>query len=141
MALPSGLTPHPRHTQNSSRSARILDAALSPQSRQCMRMPPKRPIGGSGDAGAAEAPEHGVEMETEVAVTAGEVSPHPDVVELPQPEAEFHTDSGDDSGDDPDDDSDDHSNDDGQLVSHLYPFMCQIDPRVSLVTPASPLLE
>ena len=40
-------------------------------------MPPKRPIGGSGDAGAAEAPEHGVEMETEVAVTAGEVSLHP----------------------------------------------------------------
>jgi hypothetical protein len=113
-----------------------------------MRMPPKRPIRGSGDAGAAEAPEHGVEMETEVAVTAGEVSLHPDVVdgvELPQPEAEVHTDSGDDSGDDPGDDSDDHSgddsDDDGQLVSHLYPFMCQIDPRVSLVTPASPFLE
>ena len=97
-----------------------------------MRMPPKRPIGGSGDAGAAKAPEHGVEMETEVAVTAGELSLHPDVVdgvELPQPEAEFHT------------DSDDHSGDDGQLVSHLYPFMCQIDHRVSLVTPASPFLE
>jgi len=102
-----------------------------------MRMPPKRPIGGSGDAGAAKAPEHNVEMETEVAVTAGDLSLHPDVVELPQPEAEFHTDSGDDSGDDPGDDSDD----DGQLVSHLYPFMCQIDPRVSLVTPASPFLE
>ena len=103
-------------------------------------MPPKRPIGGSGDAGAAKAPEHGVEMETEVAVTAGVLSLHPDIVdgvELPQPEAEFHTDSGDGSGDD----SDDHSGDDGQLVSHLYPFMCQIDPRVSLVTPASPFLE
>ena len=53
-----------------------------------MRMPPKRPIGGSGDAGAAKAPEHGVEMETEVAVTVGELSLHPDVVdgvELPQP--------------------------------------------------------
>ena len=107
-----------------------------------MRMPPKRPIGGSGDAGAAKAPEHGVEMETEVAVTAGELSLHPDVVdgvELPQQEAEFHTASDDHSGDD----SDDHSDaaDDGQLVSHLYPFMCQIDHRVSLVTPASPFLE
>ena len=88
-------------------------------------------------------------METEVAITAGELSLHPDVVELPQPEAEFHTDSDDHSGDDSDDhsgdDSDDHSgddyDDDRQLVSHLYPFMCQIDPRVSLVTPASPFLE
>ena len=109
-----------------------------------MRMPPKRPIGGSGDAGAAKAPEHGVEMEIEVAVTAGELSLHPDVVdgvELPQPEAEFHTDSGDDPGDDSDDHSGDDSDDDGQLVSHLYPFMCQIDHRVSLVTPASPFLE
>ena len=86
-------------------------------------------------------------METEVAVTAGELSLHRDIfdgVELPQPEAEFHTDSGDDPDDDSDDpssdDSDDHSgddsDDDGQLVSHLYPFMCQKDPRVSLVTPA-----
>ena len=101
-----------------------------------------------------------MEMETEVAVTAGELLPHPDVVdgvELPQPEAEFHTDSSDDPGDDSDDhsgddsdnhsgdNSDDHSDDDsdddGQLVSHLYPFMCQIDHRVSLVTPASPFLE
>ena len=84
-----------------------------------MRMPPKRPIGGSGDTGAAKAPEQGVEMETEVAVTAGELSLHPDViggVELPQPEAEFHTNSGDDPGDESDDhsgdDSDDHSGDD-----------------------------
>ena len=101
-----------------------------------MRMPLKRPIGGSGDAGAAKAPEHGMEMETEVAVTAGKLSLHPDVidsVELPQPEAEFHTDFDDHSGDD--------SDDNGQLVSHLYPFMCQIDHRVSLVTPASPFLE
>ena len=55
-------------------------------------MPPKRPVGGSGNAGAAKAPEHGVEMETEVAVTADELSLHPDVVdsvELPQPEAEL----------------------------------------------------
>ena len=36
-------------------------------------MPLKRPIGGSGDAGAAEAPEHGVNMETEVPVPADEV--------------------------------------------------------------------
>ena len=87
-------------------------------------------------------------MEIEVAVTAGELSLHPDVVdgvELPQPEAEFHTDSDDHSGDvtddDSGDDSDDDSDDDGQLVSHLYPFMCQIDHRVSLVTPTSPFLE
>ena len=64
-----------------------------------------------------------------------------DGIELPQPEAEFHTDSGDDPGDDSDDHSGDDSDDDGQLVSHLYPFMCQIDHRVSLVTPASPFLE
>ena len=119
-------------------------------------MPPKHPIGGSGDAGDAKAPEHGVEMEIEVAVTAGEVTLHHDIVdgvEIRQPEAEFHTDSGDHSGDDSDnhsgddsnDDSDDHSGDDsdndGLLVSHLYPFMCQIDHRVSLITRASPFLE
>ena len=85
-----------------------------------------------------------MEMETEVAVTTGELSLHPDVVdgvELPQPEAEFHTDSVDHSGDNYDDHSGDDSDDDGQLVSHLYPFMCQIDHRVSLVTPASPFFE
>ena len=74
-------------------------------------------------------------MEIEVVVTAGELSLHPDVVdgvELPQPEAEFHIDSDDHSGDD--------SDDDGQLVSHLFPFI-PIDHRVSLVTPASPFLE
>ena len=101
-----------------------------------MRTPLKCPTGGSGDAGAAKAPKHGVEMETEIAVTAGNLSLHPDIVddvELPEPEAEFHTDSDDHSGDD--------SGDDGQLISHLYPFMCQIDHRVSLVTPASPFLE
>ena len=38
-----------------------------------MRMPPKCPIGGRGDVGAAKAPEHGVEMEIEVVVTAGEL--------------------------------------------------------------------
>ena len=85
-------------------------------------MPPKRPIEGSGDAGAAEAPDYGVEMETEVAVTAGELSLHPDVIdgiELPQPEAEFHTDSDDHSGDD----SDDHSGDeDSWLV--IYTHLC-----------------
>ena len=84
-----------------------------------MRMPPKHPIRGSGNVGAAKAPEHGVEMETEIAVTTGELSLHPDVVdgvELPQREAEFHTDSDDHSGDD--------SDDDGLLASHLYPFMC-----------------
>ena len=73
-----------------------------------MRMLPKRPIRGSGDAGVAEAPEHSMEMEIEVAVTASELSLHPDIVELPQPEAEFHTNSGGDSIDD----SVDHSGDD-----------------------------
>ena len=85
-----------------------------------------------------------MEMETEVAVIVGELSLHPDIVdgvELPQQEAEFHTNSGDDPSDDSDDHSGDDSIDDGQLVSHLYPFMCQIDHRVSLVTPASPFLE
>ena len=51
-----------------------------------MRTPPKWPFRGSGDAGAAKAPEHGMEMETEVAVTAGELLLHPDIidgVELP----------------------------------------------------------
>ena len=83
-------------------------------------------------------------MAAEVAVTDGQLSLHPDVVdgvELPQPEAEFHTDSGDDPGDDSDDHSGDDSDDDRQLVSHIYPFICQIDHMVSLVTPASPLLE
>ena len=83
-------------------------------------------------------------METKVAITAGELLLHPavvDGVERPQPEAEFHTDSDDHSGDDSDDHSGDDSDDDWQLVSHLYPFMCQIDPRVSLVTPASPFLK
>ena len=46
-----------------------------------MRMPPKRPIRGSGDARAAKAPKRGVEMETEVVVTADELSLHPDVVD------------------------------------------------------------
>ena len=80
-----------------------------------MRMLPKRPIKGSGDAGVAKVPEQGVEMETEVAVIAVELSLHPDVVddvELPQPEAEFHTDSDDHSGDDSDDHSSDDSGDD-----------------------------
>ena len=36
-------------------------------------MLPKRPIGGSGDAGATEAPEHGVNMETEVSIPTDEV--------------------------------------------------------------------
>ena len=100
-------------------------------------MPPKHPIRGTGDAGAAKAPEHSVEMETEVVVTASELLLHPDIVdgvELPQPEAEVHTDFGDDLGDDPGDDSGDHSGDDSddhsgddsdddrQLVSHLYLF-------------------
>jgi hypothetical protein len=106
-----------------------------------MRMPPKRTIGGSGNGGAAEAPEHGVELETEVAIAADEVlrgqKRDGDGVVLPLPEPEVHSDSGDDS----DDHSDDDSDDDGEPVSHLYPFMWQIYPRVSLVSPASPFLE
>ena len=101
-------------------------------------MPLKRPIGGSGDAEAAEALEHDMEMETEVVVVVGEASLHPYIVDgvvLPQPEPEVHTNSGDDSGNDSGDDSDN----DGEPVSHLYPFMCQIYPRVSLVSPASSL--
>ena len=76
----------------------------------------KCPIGGSGNAGAAKALEHDMEMETEVAVSADELSLHPDVVdgvELPQPKAEFHTNSDDHSGNDSDDHSGDDSNDDG----------------------------
>ena len=83
-------------------------------------------------------------METGVAFTAGELWLHPEIVdgvELPQPEAELHTDSGDYPGNDSDDHSGDDSDDDGQLVSHLYLFMCQIDHRVSLITRASPFLE
>lgn len=101
-----------------------------------MRMPPKHTIGGSGDAGAAEAPEHGVKLETDVAVAADEVSRGQkcdvdivDGVVLPLPEPEVPSDFGD------------GSDDDGKPVSHLYPFMWQIYPRVSLVSPASPFLE
>ena len=81
-----------------------------------MKMPLKCPIGGCGDAGAAKALEHGMEMETEVAFTAGKLSMHPDVVEgveLPQPEAQFHTDSDNHSSDNSDDHSGDDSDDNG----------------------------
>ena len=37
-------------------------------------MPPKRTIGGSGDAGAGEAPAQRVKLATEVSVAADEVS-------------------------------------------------------------------
>ena len=79
-------------------------------------------------------------LKTEVVVATAEVLLDLNVVEdvmLPQPEPEVHTDSNDNS----DDDSSDDSDDDRELVSHLYPFMCQIHPRISLVTPASPFLE
>ena len=46
-----------------------------------MRMAAKRLIGWSGDDGDAKAPKHGVEMETELTVTTGELSLHPDVVD------------------------------------------------------------
>ena len=76
-----------------------------------------------------------MKMEIEVAVPAGELSRHPDIVNgiiLPQLEPEVHTGSCNDS----DDDSGNDFDHDGEPVSHLYPFMCQIHPRVSLVTPA-----
>ena len=41
---------------------------------ECMTMPPKRTIGGSGDAGAGEAPAQRVKLATEVSVAADEVS-------------------------------------------------------------------
>ena len=61
--LPRCLRPRP-HLATSVVGAQrcILEAALSHQRCQCLRIPPKRPIGGSGDARAAKAPEHGVEM-------------------------------------------------------------------------------
>ncbi|KAE8768123.1 E3 ubiquitin-protein ligase [Hordeum vulgare] len=95
-----------------------------------MRMLLKCAIGGSGDVGAAEAPQQSVKTEIEVAVAADVVSLYLDIVDgvvLPQPDPEVHTDSSDDSGDDSNDEPDDHScndsNNDRQLDSHLYPFM------------------
>ena len=99
-----------------------------------------RPIRGSGDDGAAEAPKHDVKPETEVAVAAEEVSCDLDVIDavvLPQAEPHVHSNPGDDF----DDHSGDDSDDDGEPVNHLYPFMWQIYPRVSSVTPISPFLE
>ncbi|KAE8797150.1 E3 ubiquitin-protein ligase [Hordeum vulgare] len=63
----------------------------------------KRPIGGSGNAGAAEAPEQGVKMEREVVVAAAEVSLDLDVVDgvvLPQLEPEVLSDDVDNKDED-----------------------------------------
>ncbi|KAE8797499.1 E3 ubiquitin-protein ligase [Hordeum vulgare] len=105
-----------------------------------MRMPPKRPIGGSGDTRATEALDQGVKMATEVAISAYDVSLDLDAVDgvvLPQPDPEVHTDSSDNTGDDSGNDSDVHSgddaDDDGQPISHLYPSICQIYPTVLIV--------
>ena len=81
-----------------------------------------------------------------------------DTSELDNPGLVGTPQAGDDAGDEPtsgnddnaetqvedpteSDELDDDPDDDRQLVSHLYPFMCQIDHRVSLLTPASPFLE
>ncbi|KAE8770466.1 E3 ubiquitin-protein ligase [Hordeum vulgare] len=80
-----------------------------------MWMPPKRPIRGSGNAGAVEAPKHGVNMETPVVVVTAEVLLDVDIIDgvvLLQPEPEVENDSADDSGDNFSDDSGDHSSDD-----------------------------
>ncbi|KAE8775084.1 E3 ubiquitin-protein ligase [Hordeum vulgare] len=90
-----------------------------------MRMPTTCTIKGNGDAGATEAPEQGVKMETKVSIIDDEVSLHLDIVNrvvLPQPEPEPHNDSANDSGDDSDNHSGNDTNDDGQPVSHLYPL-------------------
>ena len=91
-----------------------------------MRMPPKRTIRGSGDAGTAEAPEHGVKLETEVVVAADEVShgqkSDGDGVVLPLPEPEVHNDSDEHSSGDND------SN--GELVCHIYPFLVNTYDRL-----------
>ena len=142
MVRPSARTPILATHTKSSLSACILDAALSPQSRQCMRMSPKRPSEGVVTLGLLK------HRSTAWRWRQRLLSPPTSYrctltssTAASQLEAEFYTDSGDDSGNDPGDGSDVHSGDDGQLVSHLYPFMCQIDPRVSLVTPASPFLQ
>ena len=41
---------------------------------ECMAMPPKRTIGGSGDVGPSEAPAQPVKLATEVSIAADEVS-------------------------------------------------------------------
>ena len=88
MVRPSGRTPHPRYTHT------ILSLRLHPRRRSQSSKPSvyedadEAPHRREWRRRAAKAPEHGVEMETEVAVTAGELSLHPDIVdgvELPQP--------------------------------------------------------
>ena len=123
MVRPSGGTPILATHTIFSLSACILDAALSPQSRQCRGCRRSAPSEGVATPGLLKHRGHGVEIETEVAVTTDELSLHPDVadgVELPQPKAEFHTDSDDHSGDDSNNHSGDDSDDDGQQVRHLY---------------------
>ena len=82
-------------------------------------MPPKRTIGGSGDAGAGEAPAQRVKLGTEVAVAADKVScgKHHDLefvgaVVPPQPEPEVNSNSGNDC------------DSDGKPVTHLYTHLC-----------------
>ena len=82
-------------------------------------MPPKRTIGGSGDAGAGEAPAQRVKLGTEVAVAADEVSRGQQhdldfvgAVVPPQPEPEVNSNSGN------------NCDSDGKPVSHLHICLC-----------------
>ena len=82
-------------------------------------MPPKRTIGGSGDAGAGEAPAQRVKLGTEVAAVADEVShgqqhdlDFVDATMPPQPEPEVNS------------NSDNDCNSDRKPISHLYTHLC-----------------
>ena len=82
-------------------------------------MPPKCTIGGSGDAGAGEAPAQRVKLAIEVSVTADEVSRghHNDLefigaIMPPQLEPEVNSNSGN------------NCDSDGKPVSHLHICLC-----------------
>ena len=102
-----------------------------------MTMPPKRTIGGSGDAGAGEAPAQHVKLGTEVTVAADKVLCRQQhdldfvgtVVPPPQPELEINSNSGNDC------------DSDGKLVSHLYTHLCgkHIKCFLWLIPPTPPL--
>ena len=92
-------------------------------------MPAKRTVGGSGDAGAGEAPAQHVKLGTEVAVAADEVSRGQQhdldfvgTIVPPQLESEVNNNFGNDC------------DSDGKPISHL-PFVQQTYHVFSLVTP------
>ena len=96
--------PHPRST--------VVTDVWTPE---CMTVPPQRTIGGSGDAGAGEAPAQRVKLATEVSIAADEVSHRQQhdlefvgAVVPPQPEPEVNSNSGN------------NCDSDGKPVSHLY---------------------